>query len=89
MKQVRRIIALVAGLLALGGLAPAAAAQSCGTAPLKGERVALLIGNSAYNDFEWPSLKNAVNDIDYVCEAFERAGLAPRIIRNADKAALD
>ena len=89
MKQVRRIIALVAGLLALGGLAPAAAAQSCGTAPLKGERVALLIGNSAYNDFEWPSLKNAVNDIDYVCEAFERAGMAPRIVRNADKAALD
>jgi len=89
MKQVRRIIALVAGLLALGGLAPAAAAQSCGAAPLKGERVALLIGNSAYNDFEWPSLKNAVNDIDYVCEAFERAGMAPRIVRNADKAALD
>lgn len=89
MKQVRRIIALVAGLFALGGLAPAAAAQSCGTAPLKGERVALLIGNSAYNDFEWPSLKNAVNDIDYVCEAFERAGMAPRIVRNADKAALD
>lgn len=89
MKQVRRIIALVAGLLALGGLAPAAAAQSCGTAPLKGERVALLIGNSAYNDFEWPSLKNAVNDIDYVCEAFERAGMAPRIVRNADKATLD
>ncbi|WP_422061713.1 caspase family protein [Sphingopyxis sp.] len=72
-------------------LVPSAGAQTaaCGTAPLKGERVALLIGNSAYNDWEWPSLKNAVNDIDFVCDAFAKAGIAPRIIRNADKAALD
>lgn len=84
--------ALAAALFALGGLASPAAAQpagSCGTAPLKGDRVALLIGNSAYNDWEWPSLKNAVNDIDYVCDAFAKAGIAPRIVRNADKASLD
>lgn len=61
----------------------------CGTAPLAGDRVALLIGNSAYNDWEWPSLKNAVNDIDLVCDAFQKAGIAPRIVRNADMAALD
>lgn len=82
--------ALLGALFALC-LAPQASAQSggCGSAPLKGERVALLIGNSGYNDWEWPSLKNAVNDIDYVCDAFAKAGIAPRIIRNADKATLD
>lgn len=87
-----RIGALGAALLGLAHLAPPASAQpsgTCGTAPLHGDRVALLIGNSAYNDWEWPSLKNAVNDIDYVCDAFARAGIAPRIVRNADKAALD
>jgi uncharacterized protein len=89
MTPVHRIVVLIAGLVALCGLAPAASAQSCGTGPLKGERVALLIGNSAYNDFEWPSLKNAGNDIDYVCDAFQRAGMAPRIIRDADKPTLD
>ena len=79
---------LGAALLALLCLAPAAAA-ACGTAPVTGDRVALLIGNSAYNDWEWPSLKNAVNDIDHVCDAFAKAGIAPRIVRNADMATLD
>ncbi|MBO9697923.1 MAG: caspase family protein [Sphingopyxis sp.] len=69
--------------------APAQPSGACGTAPLAGDRVALLIGNSAYNDWEWPSLRNAVNDIDYVCDAFARAGIAPRIVRNADMASLD
>lgn len=84
-------LVVLAGTLAVCGLAPDAAAQAgpCGTAPLKGDRVALLIGNSDYNDWEWPSLKNAVNDIDYVCDAFAKAGIAPRVVRNADKAALD
>lgn len=92
MKFSRYGTTFAAALLALGALASPAAAQpsgTCGTAPLKGERVALLIGNSAYNDWEWPSLKNAVNDIDYVCDAFAKAGISPRIVRNADKAALD
>ena len=87
-----RIGALGAAFIGLVPLAPAAMAQpsgSCGAAPLQGDRVALLIGNSAYNDWEWPSLKNAVNDIDYVCDAFAKAGIAPRIVRNADKAVLD
>lgn len=87
-----RIGALGAAFIGLVPLAPAAMAQpsgSCGSGPLQGDRVALLIGNSAYNDWEWPSLKNAVNDIDYVCDAFAKAGIAPRIVRNADKAALD
>ena len=88
----RRIGISAATTLAALAMAPMAQAQSaaiCGTAPLTGDRVALLIGNSAYNDWEWPSLKNAVNDIDFVCDAFARAGLAPRIVRNADKGTLD
>jgi TPR repeat protein len=77
-------------LAALFGALPAAAQTSpCGDAPLQGDRVALLIGNSAYNDWEWPSLKNAVNDIDHVCAAFQKAGIAPRIVRNADMPTLD
>lgn len=92
MRKSWRIGALGAALAGLLQLAPLAAAQppgSCGTAPLQGERVALLIGNSAYNDWEWPSLKNAVNDIDYVCAAFAKAGISPRIVRNADMPTLD
>ena len=88
----RRIGISAATTLAALAMAPMAQAQSaaiCGTAPLTGDRVALLIGNSAYNDWEWPSLKNAVNDIDFVCDAFARAGIAPRIVRNADKGTLD
>lgn len=88
----RRIGALSSALLGLACLAPPSDAQpsgACGTAPLTGDRVALLIGNSAYNDWDWPSLKNAVNDIDYVCDAFAEAGISPRIVRNADKAVLD
>ncbi len=91
MARESRIGALFAALFTLLWAAPMATAQTpvCGTAPLHGERVALLIGNGAYNDWEWPSLKNAVNDIDYVCEAFARAGISPRIVRNADMPALD
>lgn len=64
-------------------------AQSrCGDGAIVGDRVALLIGNSAYNDFEWPSLANAVNDINHVCAAFAQAGYSPRVIRNADRAVL-
>jgi len=88
----RRIGTLCVAFLAFVGSNSAASAQpggTCGTAPLRGERVALLIGNSAYNDWEWPSLKNAVNDIDYVCDAFAKAGIAPRIVRNADMPTLD
>jgi TPR repeat protein len=86
-----RVGALWAALFMLFWAAPMAAAQApaCGSGPLRGERVALLIGNSAYNDWEWPSLKNAVNDIDFVCDAFAKAGISPRIVRNADMAALD
>lgn len=90
MRKSWRIGVLGAALL---GLAPPAMAESpastCGTAPLRGDRVALLIGNSAYNDWEWPSLKNAVNDIDHVCDAFAKAGIEPRIVRNADMTSLD
>ena len=79
--------AVLAGMF--GTLPASAQTADCGNAPLQGDRVALLIGNSAYNDWEWPSLKNAVNDIDHVCEAFRKAGIAPRIVRNADMPALD
>ncbi len=92
MKKWWRIGTLGAAFLGFVPLAPAVMAQPperCGMAPLQGDRVALLIGNSAYNDWEWPSLKNAINDIDLVCEAFRKAGIAPRIVRNADMAALD
>jgi TPR repeat protein len=86
-----RLAAVLAALFVAIATTPIAAAQpvACGTAPLAGDRVALLIGNSAYNDWEWPSLKNAVNDIDYVCDAFARAGISPRIVRNADMPTLD
>lgn len=86
-----RIGALLAALFGAIVTTSVAAAQPppCGDAPLEGERVALLIGNSAYNDWEWPSLKNAVNDIDYVCAAFAKAGITPRIVRNADMPTLD
>ncbi|WP_041383208.1 caspase family protein [Sphingopyxis alaskensis] len=86
-----RLVAILAAILTGCFGAPTASAQApaCGEAPLQGDRVALLIGNSAYNDWEWPSLKNAVNDIDLVCEAFKKAGIAPRIVRNADMAALE
>ena len=90
MRGGKRLATLCAAIFAFC-LAPHVSAQSgaCGTASVKSDRVALLIGNTAYNDWEWPSLKNAVNDIDYVCDAFAKAGIAPRIVRNADKAALD
>ena len=86
-----RLTAVLAALFVAMATSSGAAAQSpaCGTAPLSGDRVALLIGNSAYNDWEWPSLKNAVNDIDYVCAAFAKAGISPRLVRNADMPTLD
>ena len=86
-----RIGALLTALFVAIAPTSGASAQpsACGDAPLEGERAALLIGNSAYNDWEWPSLKNAVNDIDYVCAAFAKAGISPRIVRNADMATLD
>ena len=86
-----RLAAVLAALFIAMATTPIAAAQpaACGIAPLAGDRVALMIGNSAYNDWEWPSLKNAVNDIDYVCDAFAKAGISPRIVRNADMATLD
>lgn len=86
-----RVTALLVALFVAVAATSIAAAQSpaCGTAPLQGERVALLIGNSAYNDWEWPSLKNAVNDIDHVCAAFAKAGISPRLVRNADMPTLD
>ncbi len=90
MRGGKRLATLCAAFFALGFASQASAqGDACGAAPLKGDRVALLIGNSAYNDWDWPSLRNAVNDIDYVCDAFAKAGIAPRVIRNADKAALD
>lgn len=84
-----KVGAVGAAFWAASCIATGASAQECGTAALDSDRVALLIGNSAYNDWEWPSLKNAVNDIDHVCTAFARAGFAPRIVRNADRAELD
>lgn len=50
----------------------------------QGDRgVALLIGNSAYDDLNWPALANAVNDIDHVCQAFAEAGFEVVDVRNA------
>lgn len=74
--------------LMLVSAAPAAAQSRCGDTPLRGDRVALLIGNSDYNEFEWPSLANAVHDIDHVCAAFAQVGFSPRVVRNADHAQL-
>jgi uncharacterized protein len=80
------IITLLVGLML--SAVPAAAQQRCGEGAVSGERVALLVGNGGYNDFEWPSLANAINDIELVCAALTKAGYTTRIIRDADRSVL-
>lgn len=53
------------------------------------EKIALLVGNSAYDDLNWPLLPNAVNDIDHVCKAFAKAGYQIIDLRNATIAELN
>lgn len=52
-------------------------------------KIALLIGNSAYDDLNWPKLANAVNDIDHICGAFEKAGYQIIDVRNANIAEMN
>lgn len=55
----------------------------CGSGPVAGERVALLVGNDRYDNARWPRLGNPVNDVNRVCEALARAGFAVRVVRDA------
>lgn len=78
-------------LLLLGGLIPAAAAQTpgaCGTGPLHGDRVALLIGNSAYDGYSWEALANSRNDVAHICSTLTDAGYAVRVVADAEQKAL-
>ena len=78
-------------LLLLGGLIPAAAAQTpgaCGTGPLDGDRVALLIGNSAYDGYSWEALANSRNDVAHICSTLTDAGYAVRVVADAEQKAL-
>jgi TPR repeat protein len=85
MKVGRRLYALLGALFALGIAAPASAqAAACGTAPIEGERVALLVGNSAYDGFNWETLANSRNDVDHICKALSGAGYAVRVVADAE-----
>jgi TPR repeat protein len=78
-------------LLLLAGLIPAAAAQTpgaCGTGPLRGDRVALLIGNSAYDGYSWAALANSRNDVAHICSTLTDAGYAVRVVADAEQKAL-
>ena len=61
----------------------APANASCGFLESE-QKIALLIGNSKYDDLNWPALANAVNDIDHVCKAFEKAGYQIIDVRDAN-----
>lgn len=70
-------------LLACATPAFAQGAAACGSGPVAGERVALLVGNDRYDNPRWPRLGNPVNDVNRVCEALVRAGFAVRVVRDA------
>lgn len=70
-------------LLAVASPAFAQDAVTCGSGPVAGERVALLVGNDRYDNARWPRLGNPVNDVNRVCEALARAGFAVRVVRDA------
>ncbi len=76
--------ALAALFMLLLGTAAPAAAQSCGSGPLRGDRVALLIGNSAYDGFSWAALANARTDVAHICSTLTDAGYAVRVIADAE-----
>lgn len=81
-----RNVAAALFLLLLGTTGPAAAQTGgkCGTAPLHGDRVALLIGNSAYDGYSWGTLANAGTDVAHICGALTDAGYAVRVIADAE-----
>lgn len=70
-------------LLSLATPALAQDEERCGSGPVSGERVALLVGNDRYDNPRWPALGNPVNDVNRVCEALVRAGFAVRVVRDA------
>jgi uncharacterized protein len=70
-------------LLAVASPAFAQDGSDCGTGPVSGERVALLVGNDRYDSPRWPALGNPVNDVERVCEVLTSAGFAVRLVRDA------
>ena len=78
-----------AGLLALAPASVAAqpaaeAAAACGSGPLVGENVALIIGNGGYDGYNWTVLRNAANDAASICATLSAGGYSVRLVRNAD-----
>lgn len=56
----------------------------CGTGPLDGTNVALIIGNGGYDGYNWTILRNAANDADSICATLSTAGYSVRLVRNVD-----
>lgn len=81
-------------LLLLSGaaflIAAPAVAQSepappeCGSAPVSGQRVAIIIGNDNYANRRWPQLVNAGRDAGQICDALRSIGISTQVVRNAD-----
>lgn len=81
-----RSVAAALFLLLFGAAVPAAAQSGgkCGSGPLRGDRVALLIGNSAYDGYSWTALANARTDVAHICGTLTDAGYAVRVIADAE-----
>jgi uncharacterized protein len=88
-----QLIGRLASLLLSGAALPIATpviAQSetappeCGTAPVSGQRVAIIIGNDNYANRRWPQLVNAGRDAGQICDALRSIGISVQVIRNAD-----
>lgn len=51
-----------------------------------GARIALIIANGSYPDFNWPQLANAANDGDKICSALAGTGFQAVLLRDAQSA---
>lgn len=86
---------LLAALLASASFAlpsaamaqPLDAATAC-DAERASDRVALVIGNSAYSGLEWAYLGNAANDADAICRALADSGFRVIRLTNGDADAM-
>ena len=85
----RRETTVVAGRVArrtVAGLAVLWFLSACNAATAQGRRVALVVGNDAYQTQS--VLRNAVNDARAVAAALEQVGFAVTRVENADRAQL-
>ncbi|MEO1044641.1 MAG: caspase family protein [Pseudomonadota bacterium] len=77
----RAVILLSIGVLQLG-IASAGERLECGS-DNEDARVALIIANGRYPDFNWPQLANATNDGKQVCKALAGTGFRVTLLLNA------